>query len=434
MTNLERWRFFMKDIKSPDSYINMGFYYMIGAALQRRVWVGSDLMPLFANLYVILVGPAGLGKGLVLKQIIKMLRHHKLRLSTKESETQLSPAELADLQDQLLDMADIRKMEDPLLIPMAPDSTTYEALVREMGKTIRRIDYRKLNPDTGQLETKTYIHKSLCACLEELSSLLRKHTESIVNFMLVAYDCGDYDYVIKHGAPDRLRKTCLSFMAGTTPEFMRETFDDRLLNEGFASRTLFVSEFANRFKRFEIIEFTPDQIAARQTILDHIKKLTRLYGQATFSTEAFQLMKNYFEGGTNEEKMNDSPKLVGYYARKDIHVQKLSMCVHYAEHTDSVIGVESVALALKLLEDIEGRMHLALSFGRNVIDNYGKSILSYLRKRACWVSKAEIIGAFSHELRLAEIDEVLNIRVRTGIILVRAEARGLEYKAVLKNE
>ena len=78
-SNLERWRYYCSTIISPESYIDWGFYYAISAALQRRVWRGQiDGRPLFNNLYTIFTADPGVGKGLVITEINKLLRYFKL--------------------------------------------------------------------------------------------------------------------------------------------------------------------------------------------------------------------------------------------------------------------------------------------------------------------------------------------------------------------
>src|ERR1700678_3984880 len=77
MTNFEKWRAYTSDLSSPDSYIDWSWRFVISSSLQRRVWFGSDHMPLFPNMYVILVGEAGIGKGIVIGPATELLKHHK---------------------------------------------------------------------------------------------------------------------------------------------------------------------------------------------------------------------------------------------------------------------------------------------------------------------------------------------------------------------
>jgi len=203
LTNLEKWRLYMRDVTSPDSFVDMGFYYMINAALQRRVWVQPEHSALFPNLYLILVGAPGIGKGLVLKQVSSFLKYHKLK-DIDKSEEELEKERL--LYGETIQEAKVSVTEsaspngkintdiDPLLFPVAAEATTYEALLRAYTKILRT--HKLPTGETHQFCNiqGVYLHKSLCFCLEEISSLFQKNANKVADFLLAAYDCGDYTY------------------------------------------------------------------------------------------------------------------------------------------------------------------------------------------------------------------------------------------------
>ena len=78
LTNFEKWRLYTDGLISPDNFIDFGWYFLISAALQRRVWTGPDHQRLYPNIYVIPVAEPGIGKGLVIKQVAELLKFHKL--------------------------------------------------------------------------------------------------------------------------------------------------------------------------------------------------------------------------------------------------------------------------------------------------------------------------------------------------------------------
>jgi hypothetical protein len=415
MTNFDRWQLFMKDMCSPQSFVDFGFYYMISAALQRRVWLGDEKDPIYPNMYIILVGEPGIGKGRVIKPVNSILKHHKLN-PTGVEEDKDSATVMVDV-NAMLGNAMNKAIEQPLLIPVAPEATTYEALVNNMAKAVRRINYKWRNPATDREETKVYSHSSLCFCLEEMSSLFRKRTEDLVNFLLVTYDCGDYDYVTKHQGKDHVRKCCLNMLAGTTPSFLQATFDDKLLSEGFSSRSIFVYEYANRHNKWGLAEFTPEQIKAREEIIAHIKRLAGLYGQAKLSPEADEFGRAWWEEIHPTKRSNNNLKLAPYYARKKLHFMKLAMAIHFGESTDMVIGVESCKYALEVLDQAEKRMHFALSFGgKNHQSGVAKSIIKYLKAVGPNnpQSFSDLLIEFFDHATESELEEVIQFLSRTG--------------------
>lgn len=435
MTNFEKWRLYTEGLVSPDNYINFGFYSLIAACLQRRVWIGPDHAPLYPNLYVILVGEPGVGKGLVVKQINKVLTHHKLqqdntdqvKLFSKLSNLDRQVAEEVLKEDfknaqeaeygEKVNDKTLKMIDKPLLFPMAADSTTYEALVRALAKSIRRKNVLKYDDEKKQEVSKIYTHSSLTFCLEEISSLLRRKTEDVVHFIIQTYDCGDYTYDTKNNGRDRIKNCCVNFLGGTTPGFMQKTFDDQLLTEGFASRVFFIYAARNRKTTLWIPDLTQEQQDAYNDILNHIKELSSLYGRVRMDSETSEFLEQWWID-SQKSRSNVSYKLNPYYARKNIHVIKLAMAIHFAESTEMHIRKESFEKAIQLLKVEEKKMHYALGLeSGNPLAIPTKKILKYLETLG-HKTKKELLAEFWNDLPrgLNDLDEILSYLWTVGKI------------------
>jgi len=430
MTNLDAWRFYLKDVTSPDSYIDMGFYYMMSAALQRRVYLGSDELPLFPNQYIIFVGPPAIGKGLVLTRVAEILKQHKLRrnFNLQQDETkkeQLDPvASQALLQEYFAanphlakvanDQQPIKRIDEPLSIPIAADATTYEALLRAHSLSLRTAHYTS---DSRLLKHGMYSHSSLCFCLEEISSLFRKHTEDVARYLIRAFDCQNYVYDAKTpGLSDRILSPCLNFLGGTQPSFIQDIFRDKLLTEGFASRTIFINEATPRAYRYDMFTFSEEQLKAKQQLIDHVGKLITLFGHVKQTPEAYEFIKHYVEHILPDlsARPNRSPKLDHYYGRKKVHTEKMAMAIHFSESTEMCIGIESYQKAIALLNKIELSMDIALNVGgRNPLGGIAQKIVSFL-KREGPMSFAGIWREFIDDANEKELMEVISYLIQTG--------------------
>lgn len=390
MTNFERWQSYTKHIGSPDIFLSFGFYSLIAACLQRRVWVGPAHSPLFPNLYVILCGGPGTGKGMVIKPVKSFLSHWKRHTAAeqeqirKQAERELSknkrvsPTLFANVTGETTNFGSKKLNDEPLLFPIASESFgSYQALVQAMAESYDGMHYKKADGTSG-----AYLHSSMSMVLEELASLFRKHSDDLANFLLETYDCGDYRYETISRQKDRIKNCCFNLLAGTTPAFMQETLDDRLTNEGFASRTFFICAERPRFSEIFIPELDSEQQMARIHILQHIKSLKELYGGCTYTQDAKGFLIDWWRKFADTPRPNSSPKLTSYYARKNIHVQKLAMCIHFAEHTNNVITLEEVKKAMFMLDDAEKNMHLALTFrGNNPLTVASRALERFLESR-----------------------------------------------------
>ena len=367
----------MSGISSPQNFVDWTWYYIIGAALQRRVWCGPVGQECFPNKYVILVGDPGIGKGLCIRPASEFLSHWKLKDAVSKAEEIQDPQRRAkaiatinndNLRAQEEEMQPTNRQNNVIesqIIPVAADATTYEALIRAVGKSYRTIEYPLFNKEKNVIESKIYGHSSLCFSLQELSSLLRKRSDDTVNYMLGLFDCPlNYEYDTKTKGKDRVRRGCLNLLAGTTSSFMRSTFDEKLVNEGWTSRTFYIYASKNRFNKFFIPSLSEAQHGYKKDLLDHILALTTLYGHVEVSQETEAFLQDWWNEQENnkDKRKNKSLRLVPYYSRKNIHVMKMAMAFHFSESLELKIPLETFQKAIAFVDREEVNMHYAITF------------------------------------------------------------------------
>jgi len=440
----------MAEVPTAEAFLDMGFNFLVGAALQRRVWMGQDPYRLYPNTYVTLVGPPSCGKGLVIRPIFEILRHHKIeykgpppsellekvngQITSMEQLEELAIAKAQQEGDPELqalleeEVGKKRKKKEPLLVfPMGADATTFESLTQTMAKATRRLPYKRLNPKTGGMETGVYTHCSLCFCLGELSSLIKVRTENIVNFFTAIYDCvSPYSYKTKHQGEDTIYWPCMNMIAGTTMSYMQDIFNDRILNDGYASRSWFVWASKPRFMKWQF-SINPDKM---KVLIDRVGKLAKVYGEVKFTPEAEAYLKEFWEVKMMDGsgRRNKSPKLDYYYGRKNIHVKKLAMVKHFAEveidedgQCPMEIGLDVAKDTLETLDRIEGHMHEALQFGSaNPLHKPMKAIHRYVQQYPGGVHKRDLFVEFWQDLPAPQddsLDRILEYMVADGIIV-----------------
>jgi hypothetical protein len=397
LTNHDKWLLYTSGLSSPQNFIEWSWLSLIAASLQRRVWCGPLHQPCYSNMYVILVGPPGVGKGLCIKTVKEFIRYWKKKDAIAASglangTISKEDANTAEMTKQL----DIEKAQDvefqgkskgaevlePLLLPVAADATTYEALVKAVADSYSRCNYIEWSEQQQKNILKIYGHSSLCFLLEELASLLRKRTDDTVNYMLGLYDCPvDYEYLTKTQGKDRVRRGCLNILAGTTPSFMQSTFDEKLMDEGFSSRTFYIYSQKNRKNQFWIPAQTQEQLEAKKDILDHIRKLASLHGPVKIDRKTEDFLQDWWdkEEKNKENRVNKSLKMVPYYARGNIHTMKIAMAHHFGESLDMSMPLSAFEWAIEFKRKEEVNMHLALTLeGNNVISKVTRKILAYL--------------------------------------------------------
>lgn len=391
----------MKEIGAPQIFIDFGFYYVIGAALQRRVWAPPEHRPIYFNQYLILCADAGVGKGLVINPVNHFISHPKRSRA-------FSSEQPDENSIQNYGTAKKNKIQDPLgEITKASDTTTWQGLLDDMVDAWDGIPYVN-----AKGETKTYTHSSIVFVLEELESLLKKNTEDVSGFLIKVYDSQDYTYKTRSKGKDIIKKPCLSLVAGTTPAFMQSAFNDKLLNDGFASRTWFIYAEKNRFNRMSIPELTVEQRISEQELHLHIRKLLKLYGPISYTQEAQDFMDRWWPTFCEKknQRVNNSPKLNSYYSRLNIHVQKLAGAMFFGEYdftSPMIIGLEWIKKAINKLEEAEKQMHLALSVKvTNPLAVAGRVLIALIKNQG-EVTMKEIKIELHDYLGMSEIEDLV---------------------------
>lgn len=399
MTNREKWLSYTSGLSSPQNFIDWAWRYIITASLQRRVWLGYDNQQCFPNQYIILTGPPGVGKGLVIKEVSYFLRFwklkdaHKIYLNgsgdtlTQEQKNVIEAVKQADLDKANKEEHQPKNKKnehvEPLLIPMAADATTYEALIAAVSNSYMRINYLMDNEKTGQKDVKVYGHSSMCFSLQELASLLRKRTDDTVNYLLGLYDCPiDYEYDTKTQGMDRVRKGCINLLAGTTPSFMERVFNQELVDEGLSSRTHFIYSGKNRKNQFFIPKRTEEQLGYRVELLDHVRRLASLYGEIIITDEVKAYLESWWDKFNIEElsKKDENYKLFPWLARLNIHIMKVALAEHFSEHTTLEIPLETFIKATEICLNESKTMHLAITMeSKNPLAKISKKILDLLK-------------------------------------------------------
>lgn len=378
MDNFDKWRFYMQYVTSPDSWVNFGWYFLVGAALQRRVWMYDEERPLYPNQYVCLVGPPGLGKGLVLGPVANFLKYHKYE------------------KGQLIKTSIGQEL--PPLYPVGADSITFEQLLADVGDSSRRIP----TPDN-----RVYMHCSYAFVLEELASLFKHKTADVIKFLQNAYDSKDYEYKTKHQGKDLLRNICFSFIAGTQTDFLKEASESRIFGQGFASRTLFLFESRERFSAFHISEFTDEQRKAKEELLKHIKQLSTLYGRVTYDKDTYKFLEEWYSEIFIPARDKAPHRLQDYYSRKKVIMLKLAMAIHFGEELTMNIPITTFHRAIAMLDAIEPQMSAGLALsGKNELHNSARNMLQFIRLRGR-VLKRDILLEFGADLTVEQIETCL---------------------------
>jgi hypothetical protein len=411
MSLYEDWCLYTKDVQSPQPFVDAAFYFMIGAALQRRVWFGDlDFHAVFPNQYIAFIGPASAGKSLITTPMKDLL---EIPADIKSPENDLAAELLGE------DAESTRGGSRQPLIYIAPNSTTFEQFTMETSK----VAYLHRYVDE-QNRRKAYHHSSLVFILDELTSIFKKNAEQLSDFLLEAYNGGKkYVRKLKHSDTDFCTNMCISLLGNTTLGKFQSLQNQDILSDGFMARTIIVYGIEKRFHLYSIPPLSEEQKAAKARLQSYIRELNKLYGPVILNDEAKEYIHEHFEVNPSSVHTNKHPMLDEYYGRKNLHHQKILFAVHFARTTDMVITLQDTEEATAHLARLEKDMHIPfVGMGRNESAKISEDIWRYI-KTTQGATKKSIFVRFYQALKTPdELRRVLDDLVTMDRIkLIRIE-------------
>ena len=301
---------------SPERFRRWTALSMISTALDRRVWTsivrGKALYP---NLYVLLVGPPGVGKS-----------------------TAISPAR--------------RCLETQPHIALSPNSITHEAFIKLLSERAKELDM--VNGEPKQRAT-------LGLFLSEWGTFLRRPENDDLSMLADIYDCENFERLTigRWDDPEKARNLYVNILAACTPAWFAEGFPPNSYEQGLPTRFQFIYSTGQDVKPdFEFTEEARNTSIADK-FLPKLDKLTKYAGFVQWSAAAGKAFNKWKQGGF-EPRPRD-PLLVGYCERRHLHVAKMSILFAAARgpKTLEITKVDFDAARAMLLE-AEPDMSIAL--------------------------------------------------------------------------
>lgn len=297
---------------SPDLFRRWTAISLVAAALERRVWVKTGPRIAYPNLYVLLVGPPGVGK-----YIIEDARD--LWRETLEPGTKLRA------------------------FKVAPDSVTNASLMDALAKA-KAIRLPAKGPPI------TY--HSLIVAAEEIQVLLPSYDlQFIASLNSIFNNKPLHEESRRTGSVKELKieNPQLNILGGAQPAYFTATFPEEAWNTGLARRIIMIysPELPIKDIFFEP-EIAPE---AKAELLLKLARLSQLYGQMMWYPEAQEIMRAWHLAGG--PPVPNHTKLTSYCQSRTLHSLKLSVVSAVARTGKLVIEPEDVRRAIEWLLDAE---------------------------------------------------------------------------------
>lgn len=298
-------------LPSPPLYRKWVAIAFLAAAMERKIWVRTMGSSLYPNLYTILVGPPGMGKGQA-----------------------IYPGE------QLL-----RAVPD---IHVGPSDMTTASLIDALNEAVRRIILLG-NPPFVEFNSLTVVSR-------ELGVLIPAWETSLMNNLTDIYDGFTVDQK-RRGKDLRIKILCpqINLLGACTPSYLNEVMPMGAWDQGFISRTLLVY-CGDHVQKDPFLDETISDLNVRLhgDLLHDLKNVAAEYGQMSFTTPAATAIKEWIKAGCPPEPSHQ--KLRFYNTRRVAHLLKLCIIASIARSNDKIIAIEHYTQALEWLLEVEAYM------------------------------------------------------------------------------
>ncbi len=322
---------------SPENFRRWSGIGMVGGALSRRVWTMTlPGLPIFSNMFIMLVAPPSVGKTLAM---------------------QAARGLLEGIVDE----------HGTLCIAFSPDEVTRERLVEHMGEVFKK------DCEVGS--------RSYFALISDFGTFMPEPDTKLLQGLSHIWDCPETPVTkeTKSSGKDRLWFPYMSMLAGVQPAWFEHGFPKSSYEMGMPSRTFFIhakKEDAEPPRFFE----KGAQVENARKFTGRLQEIAGLWrGFVPFNPEAQREFVDWHEAGMLP--MPDDPILEGYCGRRAHHVGKLALIAAAAAHPSRLtITPKDFAQAQRWMFAAELTMPQALvAAGGNIYRTREDHVLQYVR-------------------------------------------------------
>jgi hypothetical protein len=353
---------------------------VLGAALQRKVYLKWGFNTLYPNLYVVFIGPSACGKGVAMKRGKELL--------------------------------------DPLEgISTVPESITREALIRAFADSS--------NDFLDSSDSLVKSHCSMAVFSEELSVFLGQQNIKFIADLTDLYDCKDrWEYKTKGSGIDILNNVCFTMLGACAPDWLKSILPSEAFGGGFTSRIIFIVEEGPR-QRIADPTIPPEVLAMKEKLTADLEEISQLTGEFSFPKATMEFYSDWYY---KQKAPLSDPTFAGYCGRRNVHILKLSMLCSISRSNEKVVEVKDLERAIALLTSVEPKMPRAfMGVGKARYGEATERIFDYLSKVKT-ASVADILEKFHLDLDEYTLSIALKtLSARNRIDITRTSSDTMVY-------
>lgn len=316
---LDSYKDYVADTENPTSYNEWCGISTLSASLKRNVYLYYHGIKFFANQYIVLVGPPGLGKG---SSIIPAAH------LAKEAGT------INYLSDRITAERIIEKLADGFIHPV----------VQAQGNAVAALTAKE---------------HTACILAKELPVFLGS-SDWMHSLLCQLWDENEFEHQTKNKGNKFIKDMCVSMLGGCVPDYIRKLTKDSLapVTGGFTARCIFV--YAT--KKSQLISDgwgCPNGNKAHLSyeLIEDLKYISRIQGEMFLSDEAKKIW-NVMYGNYGNPSEFESDALANFKSRIPSHVIKAAIGISVSESDNLIITDTQLQKAIALVEEVRSNVDI----------------------------------------------------------------------------
>lgn len=288
---------------------------MLAAACHRNVHTQIiDGLPLYANMFIMLVGPPGSGKSLPIHAVRKCL------------------------------------VQMPH-VALSANSMSIERQIQALGEVF---------PEESMFGNSSYV-----VLVPEFAAYLRQHKIGGLQFLADIWECQEvWQNELKQAGFDYLYTPYFNMLTGVQPKWFTKPEADGFFGMGLQARTVLVCQDHRSYVKYSGSESDVkakqqiDEKLDTKKIVEGMKKATKVKGLVPFADDALIELQTWAD--EDFPPLITDPKLEDFAVRRDMHVAKVALLVALSDHPNKpVISLDDFNTAREWMIEAEGYMPIA---------------------------------------------------------------------------
>lgn len=363
--------------ESPDIYKRWVAISTIAAALRRKCWLSWEAhVDTYPNMYIVLVGPPAIGKGMAMGPARSMLYRAGVKMSAS--------------------------------------CTTLQAMIEDL------LD----STDTRIVDGNPVISSSLTVVSPEFAVFLGRNNGELCDKITDMFDCpSPWSYKTKARGLEEMEAVFLNLIGATTPGLLQATMSGEAITGGLMSRVVMV--YSDKKSRIVPIPSAMSRDEAlKNKLYQDLTRIADMEGKFRLAPDLVDPWVDWYTKKDVNDELAMDRRFAAYCGRRHTHVLKLMMILSASRSSEMIIRAEDFYRAIQFIGEAEGQMPKAFrGYGKNVLSDFIETARGEI-ENAGFIYLKDFKKRHLNDVSDEDMDRVIRVLVKIGFCTLRTGDKG----------